>query len=160
MVAHHLGGVIVAFARETLGVFDISEPGARRRNRKNPDRDAMAVHSFDRPRLRPALEHRARGSRSVLPQRCIALRVKECRRKVMMVQVDPPGRSRRLGPRQFPRQECAGPRRCRSDDVAPRWHSMLSRPLHDSLPNLCCFRGAYAAFVGLMLLSWGGLVKP
>jgi hypothetical protein len=92
MVAHHLGGVVVAFARETLGFFDVSEPGARRRNRKNPDRDAIAVHRFDRPRLRPAFKRRAQVGRSVLSHRCIALRVKEGRRKVMMMQVDPPGR--------------------------------------------------------------------
>src|SRR5215470_19137610 len=42
MVAHHLGGVLIALADETLGFFDVSEPWARRRNRKNPDRDAIA----------------------------------------------------------------------------------------------------------------------
>src|SRR5450432_1206398 len=30
MLAHHLGGVVVAFAGETLGVLDVSEPWARR----------------------------------------------------------------------------------------------------------------------------------
>src|SRR5215831_6551704 len=145
MVAHQLGGVLVAFAGETFGFFDISEPWTRRRNRKNPGRDAIAVHRFDRARLRPAFERRAQGGRSALPQRGMALRVEEGRRKVMMMQIDPPGRSRRLGPRQFPRQECAGACRRRSHDVAPRWRSLLSHPLHAGLPTYVTFAGRISA---------------
>jgi hypothetical protein len=144
MVAHHLGGVLVTFAGETLGFFDVSEPGAWGRNRKNPDRDPIAVHRFDRPRLRPACERRAQGGWSVLSHRCIALRFEEDRRKVMMMQINSPGRWRRLGPPQIPRNESSGPCRHRSDDVAPCWRSLHPHLLHVGLPICLAFIGRSA----------------
>src|SRR5215475_8476037 len=98
-VAYHLGRILVAFAGETSGFFDVSEPRARRRNRKDPNCDAIAVHRFDGPRFRPAFERRAHGGATVLPHCYSALGIKEGRRKVMLMEVDPTGRWHRLGPR-------------------------------------------------------------